>query len=109
MQADKPSSTTPMDSPQFQVKRSAFIQQQLVEIPAEALVLQPGEIQVEVEKFAYTANNITYAVAGDTIGYWKFFPPVGTKDEIWGRNTSSHQSCATTSDTAAPGAQREIR
>jgi hypothetical protein len=76
--------TTPMSQPQFQVKRSLFLQHRLVETPAEDLSLSPGEILVAVEQFAYTANNITYAVAGDTIGYWKFFPPVGPDPDGWG-------------------------
>jgi hypothetical protein len=36
--------------------------------------LAEGEILVKVERFALTANNITYAVIGDQFGYWKFFP-----------------------------------
>ncbi len=43
--------------------------------------LGPGQILLRVDKFALTANNITYGAAGDTIGYWKFFP---AKDG-WGR------------------------
>ena len=33
-----------------------------------------GEIVVAVDKFALTANNITYAIVGERIGYWQFFP-----------------------------------
>jgi hypothetical protein len=34
-----------------------------------------------VDRFAFTANNISYALAGDMLGYWRFFPaPDG-----WGR------------------------
>ncbi|MCB1685665.1 MAG: DUF2855 family protein [Pseudomonadales bacterium] len=40
----------------------------------------PGQINVRVDAFALTANNITYGVAGDSIGYWKFFPA----PEPWG-------------------------
>lgn len=43
-------------------------------VPAE------GEALFRVESFALTANNVTYAVAGDQIGYWKFFP----KPDGWG-------------------------
>jgi NADPH:quinone reductase-like Zn-dependent oxidoreductase len=40
-----------------------------------------GEVVLRIESFAITANNVTYGVAGDSIGYWKFFPaPDG-----WGR------------------------
>lgn len=40
------------------------------EIPAIA----GGQILARVDRFALTANNITYGVAGDKIGYWNFFP-----------------------------------
>ncbi|MFH5209519.1 DUF2855 family protein [Antrihabitans sp. NCIMB 15449] len=42
---------------------------------------QDGEVVVEVQRFALTANNVTYATAGDVLGYWQFYPaPDG-----WGR------------------------
>ena len=44
-------------------------------------VIPPGGALVKVERFAFTANNVTYGVVGDRIGYWKFFP---TGDEDWG-------------------------
>src|SRR5690348_2749080 len=48
--------------------------------PADAK-LEPGQVLLEVDKFALTANNITYAVFGDAMSYWNFFPgPAG-----WGR------------------------
>ncbi|MFD0862413.1 DUF2855 family protein [Sungkyunkwania multivorans] len=36
--------------------------------------LQEGEVLLSIDYYAFTANNITYAVVGDTIGYWHFFP-----------------------------------
>ncbi|MEL7311934.1 MAG: DUF2855 family protein [Pseudomonadota bacterium] len=36
--------------------------------------LKEGEITVAIDRFALTANNITYAVVGERIGYWNFFP-----------------------------------
>jgi hypothetical protein len=44
-------------------------------------VLAEGQILLAVEKYALTANNITYAVVGDGFGYWNFFP---TGDGEWG-------------------------
>jgi hypothetical protein len=41
----------------------------------------PGEITVRIARFGFTANNITYGVVGERIGYWRFFP---TQDENWG-------------------------
>jgi len=48
-------------------------------VPAE---LGQGEVEFRVDRFAMTANNITYAQVGDMIGYWKFFP---AQEEGWGR------------------------
>ncbi|MEP5766644.1 MAG: DUF2855 family protein [Halieaceae bacterium] len=43
--------------------------------------LEAGEVRVAIEKFALTSNNVTYAVSGDKIGYWQFYP---AEDE-WGK------------------------
>ena len=40
-----------------------------------------GQVLLRVDRFAFTANNISYALAGDMLGYWNFYPaPDG-----WGR------------------------
>ncbi|MEN7341773.1 MAG: DUF2855 family protein [Pseudomonadota bacterium] len=36
--------------------------------------IEDGEIRVAIDCFALTANNITYGVVGERIGYWQFFP-----------------------------------
>lgn len=41
---------------------------------------QDGEVLLEVEAFSLTANNVTYAVVGETVKYWNFFPAA----EGWG-------------------------
>jgi hypothetical protein len=46
--------------------------------------LQSGDILLHIERFAFTANNVTYGAAGDTIGYWKFFPAADDVDREWG-------------------------
>ncbi|MDQ3963227.1 MAG: DUF2855 family protein [Actinomycetota bacterium] len=43
--------------------------------------LSPGEILLGIDKFGFSANNVTYALMGDSMGYWDFFP--GPKG--WGR------------------------
>ena len=47
---------------------------------------QPGEgqILVAIDKFAMTANNVTYAAAGNLFGYWQFYP---TGEDPWGKVT----------------------
>lgn len=42
--------------------------------------LDDGEVFVEVEKFALTANNVSYGVSGDMIGYWRYYPV----EDPWG-------------------------
>ena len=48
---------------------------------SETPSLSDGQILLAVEKYALTANNITYAVVGDGFGYWNFFQ---TGDAEWG-------------------------
>lgn len=43
--------------------------------------LEAGQVRVRINRFALTANNVTYAVAGDMLGYWDFFPA----QHGWGR------------------------
>ena len=43
--------------------------------------LSEGQVRVEVELFALTANNITYAAMGDAMHYWDFYP---SGDADWG-------------------------
>jgi hypothetical protein len=31
-------------------------------------------VLVAIERYALTANNVSYALSGEQIGYWKFFP-----------------------------------
>lgn len=48
--------------------------------------LAEGEARLRIELLALTANTVTYAVAGDAFGYWRFFPaPEGFfKPPAWG-------------------------
>lgn len=72
-----------MENLQFQVRKKQFVDSRLTENSASELALDEGDILVKIDKFAYTANNITYAVTGDTIGYWNFYP-VSDGTEQWG-------------------------
>ena len=48
--------------------------------------LKDEEVLLKVSKFALTANNISYGIAGDELGYWQFFPTENTlEQEEWGR------------------------
>lgn len=52
--------------------RQDFHRVQSVEKPMPALT--PGQICAKITRFALTANNVSYALSGEAIGYWKFFP-----------------------------------
>jgi len=67
---------------EFQVLRADLGRSRIIE--AATPTAAPGEIVVRVDRFSITANNITYAVAGDQIGYWRFFPPHEGADKGWG-------------------------
>ncbi len=57
----------------FEVRREDLSQARSVPIDIDA-ALALGEVRVEIEQFALSANNITYAVFGDSMHYWQFFP-----------------------------------
>jgi hypothetical protein len=44
----------------------------LLDEPLAALA--PGHVRLRVERFALTANTVTYATTGDILGYWDFYP-----------------------------------
>lgn len=76
-----------MRSIDFVVTRNDLQQCKMIEtelpdpaaLPAEALL-------VKVDRFAFTANNITYAMLGDQFKYWQLFPaPAGFGNiPVWG-------------------------
>ena len=43
--------------------------------------LKDGEVRLSIENFALTSNNISYALGGDFLDYWGFFPT----EAGWGR------------------------
>ena len=43
---------------------------------------ESGQALLRVDTFGLTANNVTYAVFGEAMSYWDFFP---TAEEGWGR------------------------
>ena len=49
--------------------------------PVDLPPLAEGEVRLAIERFALTSNNITYAVFGEAMRYWDFFPGL----EGWGR------------------------
>ncbi len=61
------------------VDRSDLAHTSVVEVPEPEL--GPGQALLRVDRVGMTANNVTYAVFGDAMHYWDFFPA----PEGWGR------------------------
>jgi hypothetical protein len=69
-----------MSMAEFLVKRDDFRDCRVVDGPPP----EPGTGQavLRVDRFGMTSNNVTYAVFGEAMSYWDFFP---TTEEGWGR------------------------
>jgi uncharacterized protein DUF2855 len=77
-----PIAMPPVPSADFLARRASLRETTLERGPrSDALPLAPGDLLLRVDRFALTANNITYAVFGDAMAYWSFFPSHGE----WGR------------------------
>ncbi len=63
----------------FEVRRTDLTQHRIVEesVPTAAA----GQAVLHIDHAALTANNITYGVFGEAMGYWNFFPT----ESGWGR------------------------
>lgn len=64
---------------EFQTRKEKLSETKVITRPAPAL--KDGEVLVKIDRFAFTANNVTYGVVGERIGYWKFFP---VDEDGWG-------------------------
>ena len=58
--------------------------------------LAPGEVRLNVDRFALTANNVTYGAMGAAFHYWDFFPaPSGWgRIPVWGYADVTETKCA---------------
>lgn len=73
---------------------------------ARAAALEPrpltsGEARLALERFGLSANNVTYAVMGDAMAYWRFFPREQTDGVQW--CSMPVWGFATVVESAAPG------
>jgi hypothetical protein len=69
------------DGVDFEVRRDDLRTTRLTPTPSARLEPADGQALLRVDHFAFTANNITYAAAGDLLSYWNFFPA----ESGWGR------------------------
>jgi hypothetical protein len=73
-------STSPNSYVQLQTRKGNPNQTRVLrqEVPVD---IEVGEVLLRVERFAFTANNVTYAMFGDAMHYWAFYP---TGEADWG-------------------------
>jgi Protein of unknown function (DUF2855) len=67
---------------ELQVDRRSVGDTRLVDSVLEPLA--DRHVRVEIERYALTANNITYAQFGDMLAYWDFYPVPGDDRPVWG-------------------------
>jgi Protein of unknown function (DUF2855) len=71
-----------MSAVEFLIRRDDLRSTRFESAPgADDIELKPDQVLLAVDKFGFSANNITYAAFGDVMRYWDFFPG----PEGWGR------------------------
>lgn len=80
------STTAGLNTVDFVVDRGNLRRWKCVRAVDSGAAWPSGQALLRVAKFAFTANNITYAVAGDMLSYWNFFPaePGWGRVPVWG-------------------------
>ena len=78
--SDHKRNDTKINNTQIWVNKADISQTKIVEGELDAAQLQDGQAILKVDSFGFSANNISYAVTGEKMGYWGFFPA----DEQWG-------------------------
>src|SRR5882672_8547454 len=76
-----------MKSTDFIVARNDLQQCKFIETRLPDTAALPDEaLLIRIDRFAFTANNITYAVLGDQLKYWQLFPALENFGNIpvWG-------------------------
>jgi len=66
----------------FEVRRDDLRATRITAGEQHADAVGAGEVQLRVDRFGLSANNVTYGAFGDAMSYWQFFPAA---EEGWGR------------------------
>ncbi|WP_445777826.1 DUF2855 family protein [Shewanella sp.] len=74
--------TTPHSARVFEVNKQHLQTTRVIDLDMSA-PMGLNDVLLQVDKFALTANNISYGITGDTLGYWRFFP--SDEPQQWGR------------------------
>jgi len=67
---------------EFQISKDDFATKRLITV--DPISIDAGEVLLDVQQFSFTANNITYAVMGERLRYWQFFPASDDGSDKWG-------------------------
>jgi hypothetical protein len=70
----------------IEINRGNFRELRIIEPTVSPLA--EDQARLRVERFGLSSNNVSYAVVGDMLSYWDFFPasdPVAGDDTVWGR------------------------
>ena len=70
----------------FLVNKSEWKQHRVDDAPVPEI--GDGQVLFRVDRFAFTANNISDALAGDMLGYWRFFPAPEDGYVLWRRDAA---------------------
>ncbi|MFT5838001.1 MAG: hypothetical protein ACI9UT_000492 [Flavobacteriales bacterium] len=62
------------------IEKSNVANTKIVEKQLNNTQLSTDEVLLKIDSFGFSANNVTYSVFGDKMGYWGFFPA----DDFWG-------------------------
>lgn len=75
----------------IEISRDDYSKMRIIEEPAGEL--GDRQVRLQVERFALTANTVTYAVVGEMLDYWGFFPTAPGWGRVpaigWGRIVES--------------------
>jgi hypothetical protein len=77
------------------VERSDLHRTRWADTPAAPL--PPGGVRMRVDSFALTSNNVTYALFGEQMNYWSFFPTGDAATgciPVWGFGDVVESDCA---------------
>lgn len=62
------------------IEKSNVSHTKIVEKTIDSAYLSADQVLLKIDTLGFSANNVTYSVFGDKMGYWGFFPA----DETWG-------------------------
>ena len=65
---------------EIRVEKSNVANTKIIEKEFDREHLGADEVLLKIDTFGFSANNITYSIFGDKMGYWGFFPV----DDTWG-------------------------